>query len=257
MFLRHGILSKVTNSHLLESICLIYHYSDVLANHVKGCVLGVLSPESRPIVDVSKRRRRVKRACDRCAILKVKCDYGSPCGRCRSRVSSCEYRRETNSDLRLIYKIGDKAPADDQRVSLEQASSSELPESRSSQNLELEYIGSPVVEDAKNSSAMSYVFDSFLDDLDAGVFDSDPPMLWKDWMTTSVDYEHNISLPREILNHNYRTETSDRQEFDIETDCIPWGLPMFQNMEILSNNPQATSASVATSGELCLERDNV
>ena len=48
---------------------------------------------------------RAKKACDRCANAKVKCDSQEPCGRCRAKLWSCEYTRGGYLDPYREYMV--------------------------------------------------------------------------------------------------------------------------------------------------------
>ena len=48
---------------------------------------------------------RAKKACDKCASAKVKCDSQEPCGRCRAKSWICEYSREGYVDPYQEYRV--------------------------------------------------------------------------------------------------------------------------------------------------------
>lgn len=73
--------------------------SDVLARHVKACDIA-RAPQYEALAIERAKRTRVKRACDRCARLKVKCDYESPCQRCTQNVLSCTSKRDQQPEER-------------------------------------------------------------------------------------------------------------------------------------------------------------
>lgn len=66
--------------------------SDALSRHIKRCELsersGRASVRRKPI-----KRQRLTHACDRCALLKAKCDSSHPCERCTGRGLNCQYTR--------------------------------------------------------------------------------------------------------------------------------------------------------------------
>jgi hypothetical protein len=68
-------------------------HSDVLARHTKGCD-AARTAQYGTFISERAKRTRVKRACDRCARLKVKCDYESPCQRCAQKELSCTTSRD-------------------------------------------------------------------------------------------------------------------------------------------------------------------
>ena len=224
---------------------LIQNHSDVLANHVKGCASGALNHDSCSSVHEPKRRRRVKRACDKCAALKVKCDYGTPCGRCHGRGSLCEYKRETDPDLRLIYNVGQGLPSDEQLTLRGQPSGSGSLQSKNHlPNSDLQHTDDIFNMGLENSLAAIDGIGPSLDDFSISVADSRLPAPWKDWTITTFDRGHDTLLPHMTLSHDYRTDINYGTDFEIALDGFSWNPQMLQNIEDPSSDLQPTIASL-------------
>ena len=77
--------------------------SDVLARHVRRCDKAKSDPQIVP--KFSTKQTRAKSACNRCAELKLKCNSGDPCTRCKSKFISCNYTRQGYSDPYTLYRV--------------------------------------------------------------------------------------------------------------------------------------------------------
>lgn len=72
------------------------------------------------------KRSRIKKACDKCAKLKSKCDYQRPCSQCVRKSSLCEYTREYAGRASISY--GPDSTMPHVQTSTEQPERSWLPE---------------------------------------------------------------------------------------------------------------------------------
>ena len=85
--------------------------SDVLLRHIRTCdqaqqTSDLLHPES-------EKQSRSKKACNRCAEAKVRCNALKPCQRCEKKSLSCEYTRKGYSDPYEEFRIPENTFRDD------------------------------------------------------------------------------------------------------------------------------------------------
>lgn len=112
MSVRRYLFSKVLSITygliLIGILCFIFKLtlpSDVLAQHLRRCD----KPQNGQATVARKgagKQTRAKRACDRCAKLKLKCTFQEPCDRCRRKSLTCEYTRAGYLDPYDEYRIG-------------------------------------------------------------------------------------------------------------------------------------------------------
>ncbi|KAF5716138.1 putative pas domain-containing protein [Fusarium mundagurra] len=80
--------------------------SDALSRHLKGCRVG----EARTTPEERVTGSRPRRACYRCARLKVKCDFGRPCHRCISQGMTCFYSGNLNQQSHTLRQPASNSP---------------------------------------------------------------------------------------------------------------------------------------------------
>ena len=78
--------------------------SDVLARHIRQCIQSGQGNSGKAASQRPKQTRS-KKACNRCAKSKLKCDSKQPCSNCRSKSHSCQYTREGYEDPYNSYRI--------------------------------------------------------------------------------------------------------------------------------------------------------
>lgn len=78
--------------------------SDVLSQHLRNCSQAQLSAPGSG--SLPQGQQRSKKACDRCAQAKRKCDSQEPCGRCGRGNLVCKYSREGYLDPYRGYSDG-------------------------------------------------------------------------------------------------------------------------------------------------------
>ena len=61
------------------------------------------------IASEARSQTKTKRACDRCARAKAKCDYQVPCSRCNRKSLKCEKTRKGYEDPYAMYVVTDTA----------------------------------------------------------------------------------------------------------------------------------------------------
>jgi hypothetical protein len=99
--LQGGLFSEVYN---FISACLC---SDILKRHIAKCRLAAGSEHI--LLEPETPNAPPRRACDRCARLKVRCDFVQPCSRCSRQQIDCTYHRlNTNKgpDDRRLSQVG-------------------------------------------------------------------------------------------------------------------------------------------------------
>jgi hypothetical protein len=82
--------------------------SDVLSRHLKGCEIGLNDPSCQP--PKPARRPRIKKACDRCAKLKSKCDNKKQCNQCTHKSIVCHYTRDDSNSSSHSMESAAEAP---------------------------------------------------------------------------------------------------------------------------------------------------
>src|SRR5271170_25921 len=65
--------------------------SDILKRHLQKC--RAASGSEHIIIEPEIPNAPPRRACDRCARLKVRCDFVQPCSRCSRQSMDCTYHR--------------------------------------------------------------------------------------------------------------------------------------------------------------------
>lgn len=117
MFMRQRIFSEVSAASPSPS-CLLgtpshtrrsRPSSDVLLRHIRSCdeAQKTLDREASP----AQKQSRTKKACNRCAKSKMRCDSQQPCQRCKQKSLSCEYTRTGYSDPYGLFQLKDTAVA--------------------------------------------------------------------------------------------------------------------------------------------------
>src|SRR5271169_1766704 len=65
--------------------------SDILKRHLAKC--RAASGSEHILIEPETSNAPPRRACDRCARLKVRCDFVQPCSRCSRQQMDCTYHR--------------------------------------------------------------------------------------------------------------------------------------------------------------------
>ena len=131
--------------------------SDVLARHIRQCPKAM--EKGKTITNLLSHARhkqtRSKKACNRCAESKLKCDTHNPCRNCEIKSCSCQYTREGYADPYDSYRI-EQAESNVDLPILNVCESSQ--EVRTSSTTELLRPEDSTLEDAVDCIAVSTTF---------------------------------------------------------------------------------------------------
>lgn len=105
------VLSKVReDANILTTarkLTLVFHtFSDTLLRHLRTCQEA--KRNSNNLHPDPGRQSRSKKACNRCAQSRLKCDGQVPCQRCKEKSLPCEYTRQGYRDPYEAYQITEK-----------------------------------------------------------------------------------------------------------------------------------------------------
>ncbi|KAG4431543.1 hypothetical protein IFR05_012978 [Cadophora sp. M221] len=235
------LFSRVTSSS--------YRHSDVLVRHLKGCNQTALHLNDKPAKPPTKRPR-VKRACDRCAQVKSKCDYQMPCSRCCGKQLPCQYTRETDPQLRLIYSVENEvsqSPDDDAETTNAPPPSGIGQEVASDGSLPEEIIGDNTRGSAATilplSNSQPPPLDAFnmVDELDLS-------LAWNEW--SNIGPNGNLSYPPPPVGQWGEMDSIDPSMSNFDMDASSWRSSMVPRLGFWYGSSLSSPSPVCTAGEM-------
>ena len=144
----------------------------------------------------------MKRACDRCAKLKIKCDFQKPCENCTNGSLSCEYTRGKSSARGPMCAPEISEAPDRQRTLVRSGETSQL----------------PIQELDTREAPDTPFYSTAMDTLSIAPFESSSWQLYIDLL--NVDYTNNLqSLPpqQSFEQHGFGGLNNTQLDFDLTT----------------------------------------
>ncbi|CZR53621.1 uncharacterized protein PAC_03501 [Phialocephala subalpina] len=204
--------------------------ADVFLRHLKGCQQNRNHQAGRPTTETVKRKR-VKRACDRCAQLKTRCTYGNPCERCSAKGLNCEYRREASLELRLLYGLDKTTTSTENDLA---NSTGQIPDATSPQSI-VTY-ETEAIDLITSASAMPTTLANSnpLNSLNITSHEVNSPALWRDWPSLDFGSDSASLLPLPQLCGWDENEMVDEALLDVQ---FPWSPSLATSFNRVADAP--------------------